>query len=557
MASPRREPVVRKSVRQLKKPPNIHLEDLASKAGLNFTHVSGEELNKRYLLEATGSGVAIFDYDGDGLVDIFFVNGGKWEDKGVSASSNRLYKNLGKLRFLDVTENAGLVRHGWGQGVCVGDYDNDGDKDLFITYYGDNVLYQNDGKGRFKDVSLQAGFSMEGRRWGTGCSFFDYDRDGRLDLAVANYIDFDPKSTPLPGEKLCTFKGLAVVCGPRGLPGGKNLLYRNLGTSFRDVSKESRFDEPHERYCFTSIAGDFDDDGWPDVFLACDSTPSILLRNNHDGTFTDVGISAGVALNESGQVQGSMGADAADFDHSGRLSLVVTTFDDDIPALFLHEADGYYTDISLRAGLGYLTNQVGWGTSFLDIDNDGWQEIFMANGHVYPNIDQLKQRSRYKQSKYIYYNLRDRTFADISNLSGPGPLIRSSARGLAVGDLDNDGWLEVVVNNLDSRPNLLVNSKRGGNWISFQLVGTVSNRDAIGARLRMKSGHLLQTAEVKSGCCYMSQSDMRLHFGLGSISAIEWVEVRWPNGKTEKFSAPRVNTFQVLREGSSTSSAAR
>lgn len=552
MSSPKRESPSPKTSPRLKTIPKIRLNDIASQAGLDFRHVSGEPFNKKYLLEATGSGVAIFDYDNDGLPDIFLVNGGEWTSRDGPRPTNRLYRNIGNLRFIDVTAEAGLTRHGWGQGVCVGDYDNDGYSDLFVTYYGTNVLYRNDGKGHFVDVTAEVGLPVEGKRWNTGCSFFDYDRDGRLDIAVANYIDFDPESTPLPGEKFCMFKGLPVACGPRGLPSGRNILYRNVGGKFRDVSKESGFEEPSGRYCFTPITGDFDDDGWPDVFFACDSTPSILLRNNHDGTFTDVGISVGVALNESGQVQGSMGADAADFDHTGRLSLMVTTFDDDIPALFRHDADGYFTDVSLRAGLGYRTNQVGWGTAFVDLDNDGWQDIFIVNGHVYPNIDQLKHgSSRYRQEKNLYYNLGNGTFADISHLCGLATSKKTSARGLAFGDLDNDGTLEIVVNNLDSGANLFRNSEKGGNWISFQLVGTSSNRDAIGARLRVKAGSLLQMAEVRSGCCYMSHSDMRLHFGVGSASAIDWVEVRWPDGTTEKFVAPRLNTLQVIRQGSS------
>jgi enediyne biosynthesis protein E4 len=552
MAIPNRESQPPKPSPRLKRIPKIHLNDVASQAGLTFRHVSGEPFNKKYLLEATGAGVAIFDYDNDGLPDIFFVNGGEWTSKNGAKPTNRLYRNLGNLQFRDVTSEAGLTRHGWGQGACVGDYDNDGYSDLFVTYYGSNVLYHNDGKGHFVDVTAEVGLPTRGTRWNTGCSFFDFDRDGRLDIAVANYIDFDPKSTPLPGEKFCVFKGLPVACGPRGLPSGRNLLYRNVGGRFVDISRESHFDEPSGRYCFTAITGDFDDDGWPDVYFACDSTPSILLRNNHDGTFTDVGIPVGVALNESGQLQGSMGADAADFDHTGRLSLVVTTFDDDIPALFRHDADGFFTDVSLRAGLGYRTDQVGWGTAFVDLDNDGWQEIFMVNGHVYPNIDQLKNgSSRYRQAKYLYYNLHDGNFVDVSDLCGPGLAIKTSARGLAYGDLDNDGSLELVVNNLDSGPNLFRNSEKGGNWISFRLVGTSSNRDAIGARVRVKAGNLLQMAEVRSGCCYMSQSEMRLHFGIGMATAIDWVDVRWPDGKAERFAVPRVNTVQEIKQGTS------
>ena len=553
MASPHHEAAPRKAAAGLSNPPNISLEDIASRAGLDFHHVSGDPLNKKYLLEATGGGAAIFDYDGDGLPDIFLVNGDRWNpSNGAARPISRLYRNLGHLHFKDVTRESGLNFHGWGQGVCVGDYDNDGKEDLFLTYYGHNVLYHNDGGGHFTDVTREAGLPVDGNRWSTGCSFFDYDRDGFLDIAVANYVRFDRKSTP-EANNLCEFKGLRVVCGPRGLPGGRNILYRNLGNgTFKDVSAESHFDNPTGHYCFSTVAGDFDGDGWPDVFLACDSTPNILQRNNHDGTFTDIGIPAGVAFNENGEEQGSMGADAADFNHIGQLSLVVTTFDDDIPALFLHDADNYFTDVSLRTGLGYRRHQVGWGVAFVDLDNDGWQDVFMANGHVYPNIDQLKRGSHFREEKNLYYNLRDGTFADITEQSGPGTLLRTVARGLAYGDLDNNGSLEIVLNNLDSPANLFWNRGKKENWIAFKLVGTHSNRDAIGARATLTSGKLIQMAEVRSGCCYMSQSDMRLHFGLGAASKVDVLEVRWPSGATERFGAPAVNEFHTLKEGSGT-----
>jgi hypothetical protein len=550
MAAPHHDAPPPKPFVRLSNPPDIALEDIARHAGLDFQHVSGEKVEKKFLLEATGGGVAIFDYDGDGLPDIFLVNGDRWNvAEGETRPTSRLYKNLGHLRFKDVTEEAGLVFHGWGQGVCVGDYDNDGNEDLFVTYYGHNILYHNDGKGHFTDVTRKAGLPVDGERWSTGCSFFDYDRDGHLDIAVANYVSFDPKTTP-QASNACAFKGLPVVCGPRGLPGGRNILYRNLGDgTFKDVSEESHFDRPAGHYCFSTITGDFDGDGWPDVFLACDSTPNILLRNNHDGTFTDVAIAAGVAFNENGEEQGSMGADSADFNHTGRPSLVVTTFDDDIPALFQHDADGYFTDISLRAGLGYRTHQVGWGVAFVDLDNSGWQDIFIANGHVYPNVDQLKRGSHFRELKNLYYNLRNSTFADITEESGPGTLLPTSARGLAYGDLDNTGALEIVVNNLDSLATLLRNSGKKGNWISFKLVGTHSNRDAIGARVLLKANDLSQMLEVRSGCCYMSQSDMRLHFGVGTASKIDLLQVQWPSGAIERFNALGVNVFQVLKEG--------
>ena len=534
-------------------PSTIWLEDIAAEAGLNFQHVSGEPVHKKYLLETTGSGVAIFDYDGDGLEDIFLVNGDRWgKATGSSRPTSRLFKNLGGMRFQDVTEKAGLTHEGWGQGVCVGDYDNDGHEDLFVTYYGHNVLYHNDGHGHFTDVTAAAGLPTQGTRWSTGCSFVDYDRDGKLDIAVANYVAFDPKTAPLPGgNAVCQFKGLPVVCGPRGLAGGTNILYHNMGAGvFKDVSAASHFDRPSGHYCYSVITGDYDGDGWPDVFLACDSTPNILLHNNHDGTFQDVAISSGTAFNDNGEEQGSMGADAGDYAHTGRQNLVVTTFDDDVPALFLNQGKGSFDDVYLQAGLGRRTHQVGWGVAFVDLDNSGWLDIFMVNGHVYPNVDSLHRESNYKQQKYLYLNLgHNGRFADVTERSGPGTLVRGVSRGLAYGDLENNGSLAMVVNNVGSAPNLLVNRGKKGNWISLRLIGKSSNRDAIGAQVTLLAGGVRQSAEVRSGCCYLSQSDMRLHFGLGKAEKVDSAEVRWPSGMKEEFAIPRINSFAELLEG--------
>ncbi len=536
--------------------PVIHsgvvLEDIAAQAGLNFQHVSGDPTNKKFLLEATGSGVVIFDFDGDGLQDIFLVNANRWSDSpGQSKPTSKLYRNLGNMKFEDVTEKAGLVHTGWGQGACVGDYDNDGHEDLFVTYYGQNVLYHNDGNGHFTDVTRAAGLPTQGIRWGTGCSFVDYDRDGKLDIAIANYVRFDPKTSPLPGgNSICQFRGLPVVCGPRGLAGGTNILYRNMGDGrFADVSQSSHFDQPSGHYCFSVITGDFDDDGWPDIFLACDSTPNILLHNNHDGTFTDVAIPQGIAFNDNGEEQGSMGADAGDYRHSGRLDVVVTTFDDDVPALFRSEDDRSFNDVYLEAGLGFRTHQVGWGVAFIDLNNNGWLDLFMANGHVYPNVDRLRTESRYQEEKNLYYNLGNGKFADITDQSGPGTVERRVARGIASGDFENNGSLAIVVNNLDSKPDLLVNRGKKGNWLTLKLTGTISNRDAIGAKVTVRAAGMTQMAEVRSGCCYLSQSDMRLHFGLGGASTVDAIEVRWPTGKVETFQAKNINAVSKIIEG--------
>jgi len=533
----------------------ISLEDIAAEAGLTFKHESGDPINKRFLLESIGSGVAIFDYDGDGFEDIFLVNATVWNTFATKTQpTSKLYRNLGSLKFEDATAKAGLTHVGWGQGACVGDYDNDGHEDLLVTYFGHNILYHNNGDGSFTDATARAGLPTEGVRWGTGCSFFDYDRDGKLDIAIANYVDFDPKTSPLPGQNaICQFKGLPVICGPRGLNGAKNILYRNMGDgTFKDVSTASRFDQPPGHYSFSVITGDFDGDGWPDVFITCDSTPNILLHNNSDGTFTDVAIPSGTAFSDDGEEQANMGADAGDYNHTGRLDLVTTTFDDDVPGLFLNEGNNEFSDVYLQAGLGYRTHQVSWGTAFLDLDNRGWLDIFIANGHIYPNVDALHRESRYREEKTLYYNLGNGTFADITEQSGPGTREKTVARGLAYGDLLNDGSVDIVINNLNSTPNLLVNRGKKGNWITLKLVGTTSNRDAIGARVRVKSGTLSQTAEVRSGCCYLSQSDMRLHFGLGSIQKVDAIEVRWPNGKKETFAVEGVNRVVELKEGSGT-----
>ncbi len=529
----------------------ISLEDIALEAGLKFRHVSGPPLQKKYLLEAIGSGVAIFDFDGDGLEDIFLVNAqGPTSASSSAKPVSRLFKNLGNLRFKDVTEQSGLAFTGWGQGVCAGDYDNDGHEDLFVTYYGHNILYHNDGNGHFSDQTARAGLPTGGTRWGTGCSFFDYDRDGKLDIAVANYVKFDFRTAPLPGSNaICQFKGLPVVCGPRGLQGGENILYRNMGDgTFKDVSEASHFNRPAGHYGFSVIPGDFDGDGWPDVFIACDSTPNILLHNNHDGTFTDVAIPSGTAFNDDGEEQASMGADAADFNHTGRLSLITTTFDDDVPALFVNEGHSSFSDVYLQAGLGYRTHQVGWGVAFVDLDNRGWQDIFMVNGHVYPNVDSLHRESHFKEGKNLYYNLGNGTFADISEHSGPATQATSAARGMAYGDLANDGSLSIVVNNLDSSPNLLVNRGKKGHWLTVKLIGVISNRDAIGARVVVRAAGMVQTAEVRSGCCFLSQSDMRVHFGLGSASAIESLEVFWPSGLKERYVIDTVDKIVELKE---------
>jgi hypothetical protein len=530
--------------------PQVRFEDIARQAGLGFRHVSGDE--KAYILEATGSGAAIFDYDNDNRPDIFLVNASRFRfAEGEQPPTSRLFRNLGNLRFEDVTEKAGLVRSGWGQGACAGDYDNDGWLDLLVTFYGPNVLYRNNGDGTFRDATAEAGLPTTGDRWATGCAFFDYDRDGRLDLAVANYLRFDRSRIPKPGEnQFCVYKGLPVMCGPRGLPGGVNILYHNEGGGkFRDVSQASGFDKPAGYYAFSVLPGDYDNDGFPDAYIACDSTPSILLRNNGNGTFTDIGVLSGAAFNEDGQEQAGMGVAVADYDNDGWLDLVKTNFADDTPTLYRNNRDGTFTDVTYRAGLGVSNRFLGWGVGFVDLDHDGWKDLLMVNGHVYPAIDRLGPQSPYRQERNVYWNLRNGAFLDLSAQAGPAIQDRRSSRGAAFGDLDNDGALEVVINNMDDEPSLLVNRGEKKNWLRVRTRGTRSNRDGIGARVTVTAGSLKLTDEVRSGASYLSHNDLRLHFGLGEAKQADSLEVRWPSGRREVFPAVEANREILLEEG--------
>jgi enediyne biosynthesis protein E4 len=527
--------------------------DVAAKAGLTANVTFGGVDTKKYIIETTGTGVAIFDYDNDGWPDIFIVNGTKLEGFPTGkAPANHLYHNNHDGTFTDVTKKAGLTHAGWGQGVCVGDYDNDGFEDLYVTYYGKNVLYHNNGDGTFSDVSDVAYVAGSGKSWGTGCAFVDYDRDGKLDLMVANYVDFDLSTAPAPGERAtCIWKGVPVMCGPRGLPGSKNILYHNLGNgTFEDVTKKAHIDQTNGHYAFSVSTLDFDDDGWPDIFVACDSTPSILYHNNHDGTFTDVAVTAGAAFNEDGKEQAGMGSTIGDFNGDGRLDIFKTNFSDDTSTLYRNNGDGTFDDVTFAAGLGLHTEYLGWGVMFFDFDNDGWPDLLLVNGHVYPEVDSQHLGSSYQEPKILYRNNGNGTFTDISATAGAGITTASSARGLAVGDLWNNGQMEAVISNMSAAPSLLVNQIRNGNhWIGIRTVGTKSNRDGIGARIRVKVGERILVDEVRSGSSYISNNDMRVHFGLGSIGKVDWVEVRWPSGLVEKFLGVKVDAINVVKEG--------
>src|SRR5690348_11799018 len=534
--------------------PVAHFTDIAVKAGLTAPVVFGGEKAKKYIIETTGTGVAIFDYDNDGWPDIFIVNGTKLEGfPNGKAPTSHLYHNNHDGTFADVTEKAGLTHTGWGQGVCVGDYDNDGFEDLYVTYYGKNVLYHNNGNGTFTDVSEKAGVAGNGRNWGTGCAFVDYDRDGKLDLMVANYVDYDSATAFAPGDQpSCMWKGVPVMCGPRGLPWGKNILYHNRGDgTFEDVTKKAKVDQTNGHYAFSVSTLDYDDDGWPDIFVACDSTASILYHNNRDGTFTDVAVISGAAFNDDGREQAGMGSTVADYDGDGRLDIFKTNFSDDTSTLYHNNGDGTFDDKTFPAGFGLNTQFLGWGTMFLDVDNDGWPDLLLVNGHVYPEVDSQHLGSNFREPKILYHNNGNGTFTDISASAGPGMTAESSSRGLAVGDLWNDGRMSAVISNMNAPPMLLVNDARNGNhWIAFRTVGSKSNRDGIGAKITVKAGARTLVDEVRSGSSYDSNNDIRMHFGLGAAAKMDSVQVRWPSGLVERFENLAADSIHTLKEGS-------
>jgi hypothetical protein len=533
----------------------VQFVDVAERAGLTVPNVWGGVEHKRVIIETKGSGIAFFDYDNDGWLDIYLTNGSRLDTKwpAGTAPTTHLFKNNRDGTFTDVTEKSGLGRSGWQTGVCVGDYDNDGWDDLFCTFWGHNILFHNNGNGTFTDVTEKAGLAQAKGRWGTGCSFVDYDRDGHLDLFVCNFVHLDPDNPPsISSASFCQWKGVPTMCGPRGLPGDTNILYHNKGDgTFVDVSEKAGILKPGPRYSITSVCCDFDNDGWPDIYVAVDSMPSILYQNNHDGTFTDIAVMAGCAYNADGHEQAGMGLGVSDYDCDGWFDIFKTNFADDTSNLYHNNGDGTFTDLSFNSGVGINNTFVGWGCGFIDYDNDGWSDIVQINGHVYPEIDKYNFGETFKNPRVVYKNLGNGNFKDVSPEMGSGITARHSSRGAAFGDYDNDGGMDILILNMNEAPSLLHNvGGKKQNWIKLKLIGTKCNRTAIGARARVITGKHVQMAEVQSGASVMSQNDLRLHFGIGANKAVDTIEIKWPTTqKVERFESVKANQILTIREG--------
>ncbi|MFL6215442.1 MAG: CRTAC1 family protein [Blastocatellia bacterium] len=534
----------------------VTFAEVAARVGLTEPIIYGGVEKKRYIIETNGCGVAFFDYDNDGWMDILLLNGSRLEGfpKGKEPII-KLYHNNRSGGFTDVSAASGLARTGWASAVTVGDYDNDGNEDLFITYYGQNVLYHNDSNGKFSDVTAKAGVATSGTRWGSGCAFVDYDRDGKLDLFVANYLIFDPATVPEPGKgPNCLWKGVPVNCGPKGLPTDTNLLYHNNGDgTFTDVSQSSGVSKVQNRYAMTAIVTDYDDDGWPDIYVACDSTASILYRNNHDGTFKDVALETGTAYSEDGQAQAGMGVAIGDYNGDGFPDIFKTHFADDLPAMYRNTGRGFFEDASRAAGFEH-TRYIQWGTGLTDLNNDGWPDVFTVTGNVYPEVEKVFKEYPHRSPRLIYRNLGNGRFKEVTAECGPGARERQSSRGCAFGDYDNDGDVDVLIMNMNEPPSLLRNDYNGArrganNWLTLKLIGTKSNRSAIGARVRLKAGARQQMQEVSSQSSYYSFNDPRLHFGLGDNSRADQIEIRWPNGNTEIIKDIGANRIVTIKEG--------
>jgi enediyne biosynthesis protein E4 len=536
----------------------VRFVDVAESVGLTGVSVYGGVDRKRFIIETNGAGVALLDYDGDGWLDALVLSGTRLEEgtrrekawPPGEAPTNRLYRNERGRSFTDVTDRAGLRRTGFASSVCAGDYDNDGWTDIFLTYYGRNVFYRNRGDGTFEDATGKAGLASQATRWGSGCTFVDYDRDGRLDLFVANYLAFDLATAREPGEGAnCLWKGIPVNCGPKGLPFDTNLLYRNRGDgTFEDVSDRSGVSKATGRYSMTAAAADYDGDGWPDIYVACDSTAAILYRNNHDGSLTDAAVASGVAYGEFGGAQAGMGVAVGDYDGDGRLDLLKTHFADDVPALYHNLGRGLFEDVAVAAGLGVLNRYVEWGTGMPDLDNDGRPDLLYVTGNVYPEIERRLPQYTHRGPRVVFRNLDGARFEDVTARSGP--LAAHSSRGAAFGDFDNDGDVDVLVMNMNEPPSLLRNEYAGPNgWLEVKLEGTRSNRSGIGATVVVDAGGQRQARAVLSQSSYYSHDDLRAHFGLGAASRADRVEVRWPSGGVDVLQGVEGRRVVPVREG--------
>ena len=532
------------------RPFHAYFVDVAAAAGLHAPVTYGGVDSKRYILEATGCGCAFLDYDNDGWIDIFLLSGTLLTGNPPEAT-NRLYKNNRDGTFTDVTDKAGLRDVGWASGVCVGDYNNDGFEDIFCTYFGQNRLFRNNGDGTFSDVTKAAGLWNDQPRWGAGSSFLDYNRDGHLDLFVSNYVRFSFEHAPVPGENVnCNWKGVPVECGPRGLPTGRHSLYRNNGDgTFTDVSQQSGIASATGGYGMTVVAADLDEDGWTDIFVACDSTPSLLFMNNHDGTFREEGVLRGVALSDDGMEQAGMGVGVGDYDLDGHLDLFKTHFADDANGLYHNDGKGNFDDLTRAARVAVDTRYICWGAGMVDLDNDGYPDLFMTTGNVYPEVERKLPQYANKTPRAIFRNLGNRTFEELIAEGGPGVADPHCSRGCAFGDFDNDGDIDVLIVNLNEPPSLLRNDmKVKQNWIKIKLEGVKSNRSAIGARVLARYGGKVQSQAVLSQSSFYSCSDSRLHFGLGQFKSAD-VEVYWPNGLRERHPGLAANQLITLREG--------
>jgi hypothetical protein len=525
--------------------------DIAHSAGLTAEMPYGGTNAVKYIIESMGGGCAFFDYDNDGWMDIFILGGRKLE--GVPAgASNRLYHNNRDGTFKDVTEKAGLLDAGWACGVCVGDYSNDGYEDLFVTYYGQNKLYHNNGDGTFTDVTAKAGLLYPHTRFGTGCTFFDYNRDGLLDLFVANYVEFDIENAPVPSleKEGCNLEGVPVFCGPRVLTPPPHFLYRNNGDgTFTDVSKESGIAAARGSYGLTAVACDVDEDGWPDLVVACDMSPSLILMNNHDGTFREEGLVRGIAVSSDGQKMAGMGVGPGDYDLDGHIDFAKTHFQNQSTGLYRNNGKGEFDDVTDAAGIGVETRFVSWGVGLCDLDNDGNPDLFVVSGNVYTELEHTYAKYPRRNSRIVFRNDGNGKFTELGEETGPGIAARWVSRGCAFGDFDNDGDLDVVIMNMNDPPSLLRNdAPPANNWIKVRLEGTHSNRSAIGSRVVVSYGGKTHAQEVMSQASYLSCNDPRLHFGLGANATAD-VQVRWPDGKTETFPKLAANQLVTIREG--------